>query len=177
MLQKVIIASTNPTKIKATELGFKAMFPRQKFGFEEISVKSGVADQPMSSQEALRGAINRARNAKEERPYADFWVGLEGGVQTNGKDLESYSWVVVLGKNGQVGRGKSGTFVLPKKVVELIRAGKELGEADDIVFQRKDSKKSDGAVGLLTGGVIDRATLYYTPVVLSLIPFKNKDLY
>ena len=59
----------------------------------------------------------------------------------------------------------------------MIRQGKELGEADDIVFNRANSKQDNGAVGLLTDNVIDRAQLYEQAVILALIPFKNEALY
>jgi len=53
----------------------------------------------------------------------------------------------------------------------------ELGEADDRVFERSNSKQTNGAIGLLTGNVIDRTTLYAPAVVFALIPFKNPELY
>jgi non-canonical (house-cleaning) NTP pyrophosphatase len=59
----------------------------------------------------------------------------------------------------------------------LIKEGKELGEADDIVFQKENSKQKTGAVGLLTGNVLDRTSYYKEAIILALIPFKNKDLY
>ncbi|MEA2092741.1 MAG: DUF84 family protein, partial [Patescibacteria group bacterium] len=55
--------------------------------------------------------------------------------------------------------------------------GKELGEADDIVFQRNNSKQENGAVGILTGDVVDRTKCYTEAVILALIPFKNVNLY
>ena len=45
-------------------------------------------------------------------------------------------------------------FILPPDIRNLVLAGKELGEADNIVFGRSGSKFKEGAVGLLTGGVI-----------------------
>jgi non-canonical (house-cleaning) NTP pyrophosphatase len=52
-----------------------------------------------------------------------------------------------------------------------------LGEADDIVFGRSNSKQKEGAIGLLTGNVVDRAGLYEHAVILALVPFKNVALY
>ena len=67
-------------------------------------------------------------------------------------------------------------FLLPKEIRKLIENGEELGVADDVVFNRKDSKKKDGAVGILTGGLITRKTYYEEAVVLGLIPFLNKKM-
>jgi non-canonical (house-cleaning) NTP pyrophosphatase len=62
-------------------------------------------------------------------------------------------------------------------VAELIRNGKELGEADDIVFGESNSKQKMGAVGLLTNNVIDRTEYYTHAVILALIRFKNANYF
>jgi len=67
-------------------------------------------------------------------------------------------------------------FQLPKKIQKLIDEGFELGEADDLVFKRNESKKKNGAVGILTNNLIDRTKYYEEAVILSLIPFINKKL-
>jgi len=179
----VVIASTNPVKIQAVKNGFQAMFPDKKFHFYGVSVSSNVSHQPMSDIETEKGALSRVKNAKVERPDADFWVGIEGGVGEAffdaGKNMEAFAWVVIESRGGLVGKGKTGTFMLPPKVAELIRDGKELGEADDIVFGQSNSKQKMGAVGLLTNNVIDRTAYYTHAVILALIRFTshNKVLY
>ena len=77
----------------------------------------------------------------------------------------------------QKGKAQTSTFQLPPKIVKLIRDGIELGHADDMVFNRKNSKQGNGAVGILTHDVIDRIEYYRHAVVLALIPFVNKELY
>jgi len=80
-MKKNIIASKKPVKINATLSGFQKMFPDEKFEIEGISVISGVSDQPKSDSETFFGAWNRASNASQEKPEADFWVGMEGGIE------------------------------------------------------------------------------------------------
>jgi non-canonical (house-cleaning) NTP pyrophosphatase len=75
-----------------------------------------------------------------------------------------------------MGCGKTSFFQLPKKIQNLVENGVELGEADDEVFGRKNSKHKDGAVGILTGGLVDRTSYYKEAVVMSLIPFINNEL-
>lgn len=181
-MKTVIVASTNPVKIQAARAGFTRLFPAETFAFETCTVPSGVSDQPLSSRETLQGALNRARAARDRFPHAAYWVGIEGGVEDapegslTGGEMCAFAWVAVLSA-AQVGKGRTGLFFLPPRVAELVRAGKELGEADDIVFGQINSKQSNGAVGLLTGDVIDRARFYVPAVILALIPFKNPDLY
>lgn len=175
-MQQVIIASQNPVKINATQRGFERMFPKQAFSFSGISVPSGVADQPMSNEETLQGAKNRVLVAKKELPSADFWVGIEGGIQLMGQEMEAFAWVVIHSASLS-GKSRTATFFLPPKVVELILAGKELGEADDIVFGQNNSKQKGGAVGILTNNIANRTSYYEEAVILALIPFCNETLF
>ena len=175
-MKKVIIASKNPTKINAVKIGFEKMFLSEEFEFEGVSITSAVNDQPMNDQETITGALNRSNNAKEQYSEADFWIGIEGGVEKNNNEMEVFAWIIIQSKK-MIGKARTGTFFLPKKVIELIDAGKELGEADDIIFGRTDSKQKNGSVGILTGNVIDRTKYYTEAVALALIPFKNLELY
>ena len=175
-MKKVMVASKNPVKINAVKLGFQKMFPQEEFEFEGISVPSGVRDQPMSDTETLQGAINRVINAKMNTSNANFWVGIEGGIDVQEEEMEAFAWIVV--QSAQLnGKARTGAFYLPKQVVKLIKEGKELGEADDIVFGDHNSKQKGGAVGLLTDNVLSRTSLYEEAVILALIPFKHKPLY
>ncbi len=173
---KVVVASKNPVKIQAVSNGFKKMFPDKEFSFLSLSVLSGVADQPLSDDETLRGANNRVENASEKLPGAGFYVGIEGGLEFIDTKAEAFAWVVIK-KNNYYSRSRTATFMLPEKITDLIKEGRELGEADDIVFGLDNSKQKNGAVGILTNNVIDRTNCYTQAVILSLIPFKNNRLY
>lgn len=176
-MKKIIIASQNPVKIDATLNGFRKMFPDGEFEIEGVSVPSGVSDQPGTDGETFSGALNRATNAQQKHPGADFYVGIEGGIEEKNGEMEAFAWVVVREDGDGFGKGRTGTFFLPPRIAELIKQGKELGEADDIVFQRTNSKQENGAIGILTGNAIDRAAYYTEAVVIALIPFKNPELY
>lgn len=175
-MKTIIVASTNPVKAQAALNGFRRMFPAETFAIASISAPSGVSDQPMTSAETLQGALNRAAAAQKTQPQADFWVGIEGGVEEDAGDLAAFAWVTVLSPAG-TGKARTGTFFLPPRVADLVRQGIELGEADDIFFGAVNSKQQNGAIGLLTGDVVDRTALYEHAVVLALVVLKNPDLY
>lgn len=177
MKKQIIVASQNPVKLKASLLSFQRMFPSQQFVLSGISVPSGIPDQPTSDAQTLEGATNRANRASELEPIANFWVGIEGGIEDTAGGMEAFAWIVVKSNSGKMGKGRTGTFFLPQRIAELVRQGKELGEADDIVFGRRNSKQENGAVGLLTENVIHRTDFYVVAVILALIPFKNETLY
>ena len=175
-MRTVVIASGNPVKIQAVAAGFNRLFPGETFSFEGLDLPSGVSDQPYGDQETLTGAVNRARAAQKQRPQAHFWVGVEGGVAGSGGELMAFAWVVILDER-RAGRSRTGVFFLPPEVARLVHAGMELGEADDQVFNRSDSKRQEGAIGILTAGALDRRSFYEQAVILALLPFRNPQLY
>lgn len=176
-MKKIIVASKNPVKIAAALNGFKRMFPDEEFEIKGIDATSSVRDQPMSNDETYEGARNRANNAQALQPHADYWVGLEGGIEDTGDDMRAFAWMVIIGSDNRVGKGKTGIFFLPGEVASLIRGGMELGEADDIVFSRSNSKQAGGAIGLLTDDVIDREAYYTEAIIFALVPFKHPEFY
>ena len=175
-MKKIIIASKNPVKINAVKIGFEKVFPDDDFEFEGISVLSDISEQPKDNQETMLGALNRANNASSVAFRADYWVGIEGGIQKYGKEMESFSWIVIK-SDKMIGKAKTGTYFLPFEIVKMINNGKELGQAIDIVFGQTNLKQKGGAVGLLTDNIVDRTSSYSEAVVLALIPFKNPKLY
>ena len=171
---KIIVGSKNPVKINATLEAFAKMFPDEIFDIEGVRVSSNVSDQPMTDKETFIGAQNRVNNITEDY---DYCVGIEGGLEEKNGELESFAWVVIKSKEGKYGKGKTSTFYLPKRIVELIKEGEELGAASDIVFDESNSKQTTGTIGLLTDNHIDRTKYYIEPTIIALIPFKHSDLF
>jgi inosine/xanthosine triphosphatase len=175
-VKKVIVASHNPVKAESVFNGFRRLFPDEDFEVQTVSVPSGVSDQPMTDQNTRHGARNRAGNARRAHPEGDFWVGVEGGCDYLDGELVAFAWIVVL-SDDQRGSARTALFRLPGEVQKLVESGLELGDADDRIFGRENSKEKSGAVGILTGDVVTRRTLYEQAVILALIPFKNPTLY
>jgi inosine/xanthosine triphosphatase len=176
MNKTVIIGSQNPVKINATKEGFSKVFPKDSFVYTGLSVPSHVSDQPMSDAETLMGAKNRSRNAQEKVPNADFWVGIEGGVEEVNGNIEVFAWIAICNSR-QEGASRTCTFTLPLGLTTLLHQGIELGHANDIFFGEEHSKQKGGAVGSLTNQVLGRTEYYVQPVLLALIPFLHPELY
>ncbi|WP_044202645.1 inosine/xanthosine triphosphatase [Flammeovirga sp. OC4] len=178
MNKKIIVASKNPVKINAALSGMQKILPNVQFDVIGCDVPSGVSDQPMTSQETWEGALNRANNAKKTEPNADYWVGMEGGIDKDedGKMI-AFAWMCVLDKEGNMGKGQTGMFYLPPKVQKLVEEGVELGHANDQVFNEVGSKQKGGAVGSLTFGALGRTEYYVQAMVLAMIPLVNPKLY
>ena len=141
-----------------------------------VSVDSGVSDQPMSEVETLKGASNRVIRAMNLFQGYDYYVGLEGGVEPHSSGLMAFAWMLI--SNGvKIGKARTASFFLPPEVAKLVHEGMELGDADDVVFKKSNSKQQNGAIGLLTHDAIIRKSLYIPAVQMAFIPFLNPDLY
>jgi non-canonical (house-cleaning) NTP pyrophosphatase len=73
---KIYLGSENKAKVKALENVAKEFF--EEFKAETLELKS--PDQPMSIEEAMKGARKRARQAFQEED--SLGVGIEGYVET-----------------------------------------------------------------------------------------------
>ena len=168
---KVVVASRNPVKVEAARSAFATQFPDTSLEMIAVEVDSGAGDQPESDAATRQGARTRAERAREKVPAADFWVGLEGGVELVGERLMAFAWMAVLGASGDLGEARTTTLPLPPAVRELVDAGVELGDANDRVFSTLNSKQGGGAFGLLTEGLYTRESVYREAMVMALVPF------
>ncbi|EFC40184.1 predicted protein [Naegleria gruberi] len=189
----VIVGSTNPVKVGCTKEAFIKVYPdNTSIEFRSLSVPSGVDAQPKSNKETLHGATTRALNVQkafleQETSSTDvathtdgiYFVGIEGGIEFESETRVASSafTVVVENKTGYVSSAQTSSFYLPPEIILLIKEGKELGEANDIVFKKHNSKQQTGAVGLLTREIVTRAAYYEQALVLALIPFNNREMY
>jgi inosine/xanthosine triphosphatase len=170
----VVIASRNPVKVGASRDAFKTLFPGDTIEMSSVSVESGVSDQPMSDEETRRGARNRTAYASTAMPDADYWVGMEGGIEVIDDQLMAFAWMAVKGASGEISEARSVTLPLPPAVRELVESGLELGDANDRVFATVNSKQGGGAYGLLTGGLYTRESVYRQTLIIALTPFVNE---
>ncbi|EHK2864755.1 inosine/xanthosine triphosphatase [Vibrio parahaemolyticus] len=168
--QKVVIASLNPAKINAVKSAFQSAFPQQAFEFVGISVPSEVADQPMTNEETHRGALNRVKNTKVEMPTADFYVGLEAGIEGN----VTFAWMVIESDTHR-GESRSASLMLPPEILAQLADANELGDVMDKVFGTENIKQKGGAISLLTQNQLTRSSVYHQALILALIPFTNPD--
>ena len=169
----VAVGSTNPVKLRACERAFAKCFPSMRVTCYAVQgVRSGVPDQPLGMAQTTRGAVNRARHALKKAKATKAWaphfaVGLEGGLVTSasgaarassgsssksrassdGPGLDCVAVMAVLERaTGRTSTATAATFALPPLLARLVRGGMELGDADDVVFARTNSKQEDGTV-------------------------------
>ena len=113
-------------------------------------------------------------------------AGGAGGAAGAAGGLECFAVMAILAVDGGGGGAPAGerwglartaSFPLPPRLCALVAGGMELGDADDAVFGRSNSKQGDGTVGILSHGLVDRTEYYRHALVLALVPFTNPGLY
>jgi inosine/xanthosine triphosphatase len=174
LAMRIVVSSSNPVKIAASQAAFHAVFPEADKQFISVHVPSGVSDQPGSDDESRQGACNRVKNARLAEPDADYWVGLEGGLEWIDGEPMASAWMVISDASGRLGQVRTPTLPLPPAVKQLLLQGLELGEANDRVFDTEHSKQAGGAFGLLTGNLMTRESIYTQALILALLPFSNR---
>lgn len=138
--------------------------------------------------------------------YPHLVVGMEGGLEysSDQKILYCMAWMCCYGTRNSfvvnlfarsdidtvdydkgdddntkpiVGLAKTASFPMPPSITKLVKEGLELGDADDKVFDRVNSKQGSGTVGILTNGLIDRSAYYEHAIILALVPWIRPDVY
>lgn len=171
----IAVGSTNPTKIDPVKEIFSKHF--NNVVVKGIAIDSGVDDQPMDDEEMYQGALNRARKALEMVNNAEYGVGIEGGLHKRSYGWFEHSLVVIINRKGKIGVGASGGLVLPETIMQKIHNGKTLEEAVDELFKTKKIGQGIGMFGLMTKGVVTRASGVAHGVAFALAPFLHPNFY
>jgi inosine/xanthosine triphosphatase len=174
-VRSIAVGSTNPVKFNAVRAVLEPLAPQAKFA--RVAVASTVADQPFGDDETIRGAIARATAARIALA-ADLGVGIEGGVveQPDGA-MHTCAWAAIVNADGVTGVGGSLSMPLPNAVAAMVRNGTELGHAMDALIGATNTKHAQGAVGILTGGLVDRQRAYEIILSYAIAPFVTPELY
>lgn len=150
-----------------------------------MEVESGVNHTPLSREESMRGARQRAETlqkmAQEEGRLWNYFVGLEGGldsVMENGERrvfLESWAYVSD-GTRGHFGR--SGAVELPEVLAEEVFVnGTDLSIAIDRFAGEAGIRDAQGAWGVLSANKITRQEAFRVALIAAFAPFFNSSAY
>lgn len=164
----VIAATSNPAKIDAIAQAFNDTLGPDSCRVDGIDVDSGVPSQPMGDHQTRSGARNRVMAARQVCPEADFWVGVEAGVEDN----MTFAWMVVENSHLR-GESRSASLMLPDSILHGIAQGRELGHEMARLTGIDDIKRRGGAIGVFTEGRLTRSSVYYQALILALVPFHN----
>ena len=170
----IAVGSLNPIKINSVRKAFIRHW--SEASVSGVEVDTGVSAMPMSDQECITGAGNRARLAREAND-SDFGVGLEGGVNREVAGLMLLGWVVIVHRDGRESVSCTAKIPLPKMLADRILAGEELGPVMDEVLNETGTAKKGGASGALTAGLVMRQDKFEMAVAYGLAPFVAPQFY
>ncbi|MFZ1289313.1 MAG: inosine/xanthosine triphosphatase [Melioribacteraceae bacterium] len=175
---KILVGSENPVKLNAVKEAFSLYF--ENISVIGISVSSQVPDQPINDETFL-GAQNRALALKkinlEQNLDAEFFIGIEGGIQQNFNKWFAFGCMCLIHKSGKTSFGTSAHFELPEIVTKQLLQRKELGFVMDEIMRQENTKQKGGAISYFTNGRMDRKELYIPGLISALVPFQHEKMY
>ena len=174
---KIIISTKNQAKTQAIKEVFDQVFSNLEIINEKFP--SDVSEQPLSEDEGIKGALNRATHAKNKYPTADYYIGMEGYVDTNSFGMFLAGAVVIINKEGKTGIGISAKMLLPTFIKEKINAGQELGPLIKSLLNDTEGKirHYDGTNGILSKGLYNRVDEFKDATKCALACFQSPEFY
>ena len=160
----IAVGSTNMVKVSAVRAVMERVYGDVRVTARDVD--SGVPPQPFGEQ-THQGSLNRARAAIEGHEMA---VGIEAGVFEMLDGLYDIQHCTIIDKEGRETYGQGSGFRYPDAVADLVRSGMTVGDSMREIYGDTDIGKKQGAVGLLSKGLIDREKLTEQAVIAAMIP-------
>ena len=185
-MEKIIVAvgSTRRPKWDAVGEALGLISPRLGAGaifeVERVAVPSGVRHTPLSREEIMLGARQRAetllRIARAENKTWKYCVGLEGGLDVVYEHGERWvfleNWAYVTDGTGRESFGQSGAVSIPAPLVKaVVDGGIELSDAIDAFAGGYGIRDAQGAWGVLTDNLITRQESFRIAAINAFAPF------
>ncbi|HVN76688.1 MAG TPA: inosine/xanthosine triphosphatase [Thermoanaerobaculaceae bacterium] len=174
---RLAVGSTREPKLAGVKAALERLaalpWPGEPVELVPVDAASGQADTPLSALATLAGARARARTTLGCVPGADLALGLEGGVEVVARqplEVVLRNWAVAW-DGVREGIGSSAGVMLPGPVAEAVLAGEDLAAVIDRWAAERDVRSRQGAFGVLTAGLVDRAGAYLQAVLTALAPF------
>jgi|694.fasta_scaffold17074_9 inosine/xanthosine triphosphatase len=177
----IAVGSINAAKVLAVKevLQDSTLFSKAKV--IELEVNSDVSPQPISLQETIQGAKNRAKNAFNGIA-CKYSLGIESGLMEAAGTSSGYLNVTVCSVHDGINyyTGLSTGFEIPPQILELILDKKmDLSQAclHSGISRNTKIGSTEGLIGILTNGKIDRKTDAKQCVLTALLQLENHEWY
>lgn len=181
-LMIIAVGTTNIIKIQAVEEVIRNYPQLAKANVYSFSVPSEIAEQPLSLEEIITGAKNRAKNAYVACDLCDYSFGIESGLfEANGTQtgfLEACICCIYDGDNYHI--GLSCGFEIPPPILTLVLDKKrDLSQAcyESGITTNSKLGASEGLIGILTKGRVDRKEYTKQSITTALIQLENAVWY
>jgi non-canonical (house-cleaning) NTP pyrophosphatase len=191
-MERIIVAvgSTRRPKLNAVWEALTVFGPTLsdggQFDIAAVAVPSGVRHTPLSREDLMTGARQRAealvRLAREKNESWRYFVGLEGGLdvvnESDNRWVFLENWAYVTDGSGRGAFGQSGAVLLPEPLAKrVVDEGVELAKAIDVFAGGCGIRDAQGAWGVLTHDMITRQDAFRIAVINAFAPFFNRTAY
>ena len=137
--------------------------------------ESGVSDMPLSIEETMQGAKNRANSLLAQGVDADYYVGIEGGVSRFGDKAYLFGTVYVQNREGEGHFGISPMIEVPSSIDHMLYVeGKELGPVMAKLSGKVDIRSENGSMGAWSEDMFTRKDEFEVAMKAAMAPFFNK---
>ena len=160
----IAVGSLNPVKVEAVRSVMERIFGEVRI--TAVDAPSGVPPQPFEEQ-THQGSLNRARAALGDH---DMAVGIEAGVFEMLDGLYDIQHCSIVSSDGRETFGQGSGFRYPDCIADEVRNGLSVGDAVKKIYGDTDIGRRQGAIGLLSRGLIDRKTLTEQSILAAMIP-------
>jgi inosine/xanthosine triphosphatase len=173
------LGSTNSVKIAALTKALSLYPFLGKTIVRGFSVSSGIAEQPTSLEETVRGAMNRAKAVYQDCSYG---VGIESGLMAVPHMQGMVDLCVCIIYNHVTGcaYGLSSAFQCPPAVTNLVHSEKlDLNAAFRKMGLTNKEKlgHEEGVSGLLTQGRVTRSDHVVQAIMMAMVRLENWKIY
>ena len=177
---KIIVGSKNPAKLDAVR-EIIAHYPiLHGAEIDGVAAASGVSEQPITQEETVLGAMNRARAAWNEG--VRYSIGLESGLTpvpyTKSGYMDFTACAIFDGET--IHLGFSAAFEYPVAFTKRIfENGEDVNSASKALGFTSDPKigYAEGMVGILTKNRLNRKSQAGQAVTMALIHLENPEWY
>jgi non-canonical (house-cleaning) NTP pyrophosphatase len=174
---KIVIWTQSPPKVAAIEEWVKnsPYFAGEEIEIIPLKVSSGISDMPLSLEENMAWAKNRAENARKELKDADFYIWMEWGTTIIG-DKAYLFWVVyILSKDWEGHFWFSGKMEVPKIYMKRLYEDREkLHIIEEDLHWMKDLSNKNGSFWLWSDDTLTRKDQFLIAFKSAIPPFFNK---
>ncbi|OGZ00251.1 MAG: hypothetical protein A2945_04455 [Candidatus Liptonbacteria bacterium RIFCSPLOWO2_01_FULL_52_25] len=175
---KIKVGSKNPAKVEAVAEIIKEYPHLAHAKVGGIEANSDVSNQPKSLDETIRGAMNRAKHAREA---CDYGIGIESGLMhvphTKSGHMDVCACAIYDGREFHLGLSSAWEFPDKTIIESMVSEGIDMNEAVHRagLTQKPKVGSEEGAIGILTKGRVDRKEYTKQALRMALIHLEHFD--
>ena len=175
---KINVGSKNKAKVEAVAETVHEYPHLHEAIVNGVEASSGVSDQPITLDETVLGAMNRARGAFVD---CDYSIGLESGLMAVKGTKSGYMDVCVCaiydGKEFHLGLSSAWEFPDKRIIKTMFDEGLDMSQAINKFGLTNNPKigSEQGAIGIMTKGRIDRKAYTRQALQMALIHLEQFD--